>query len=139
MRGVLELAMRNVRISDGPAMAPILFANGPRLQIPGYRGAKVHVWELNTLTLMGMCHATSPNDDTPTVEALRKLQELIHDHEERLLARSYRVWSTSLGAVETRLLDSVLDCDPEDPQFLAVGAARVLLRQRPLSPSDPDL
>ncbi|KAJ7709639.1 hypothetical protein B0H17DRAFT_1324528 [Mycena rosella] len=145
MRGVLELVMRNVHISDGPAMAPILFANGPRLQIPGYRGyrgAKVHVWELNTLTLMGMWQATSPNDDTPTIEALRKLhEELIHDDEEHLLARSCRVWSTDLGAMETRLVGSFLDPEPEDPQFLAVGAARVLLRQRPTipDPSNPDL
>jgi hypothetical protein len=133
MHGVIELAMRNIhalghRPSDPVVLLP---ANVTRVVIPGYLPDKVHVWELQTLTLLGMWQATNLNDDTTTADALRKLhEELVGLDEEDLLARPYRVWSSDLGAMQTRLVGSFLDSDPEIPQFLAVGGARVVLRQR---------
>ncbi|KAJ7693449.1 hypothetical protein B0H17DRAFT_502454 [Mycena rosella] len=56
MRGVLELAMRNAHTSPGQAMDPILLLpdNATRTEVPAYRRDKTHVWEINTLTLLGM-------------------------------------------------------------------------------------
>jgi hypothetical protein len=91
----------------------------------------VHVWELKTLTLLGMWQATNRNDDEPTVEALQTLhEELVRLDDETLLAQPYRVWSPTLNAMETVLVGSFLDPEPENPQFLAVGGARILMRQR---------
>ncbi|KAJ6494932.1 hypothetical protein DFH09DRAFT_1205999 [Mycena vulgaris] len=143
MRGVLELVMRNSHTLPSRVIAPIILfpynvpGKGIRIEIPGYR--KVHVWDVNTLTLLGMWRAINLNDDTPTVEALQKLhEELVQDDEEHLLARPYRVWSPTLNAMETRLVGSFFDPEPENPQFLAVGGARVLLRQRPSVPEPSD-
>jgi hypothetical protein len=78
-----------------------------------------------------MWQATNQNDDEPTVEALQTLhEELVRLDDEVLLAQPYRVWSPTLNAMETVLVGSFLDPEPENPQFLAVGGARILMRQR---------
>ncbi|KAJ7497759.1 hypothetical protein FB451DRAFT_1212659 [Mycena latifolia] len=143
MRGVLELAMRNDHTSAGRVIDPIILlpddTHTTRVTIQGY--GKVHVWDLSTLTLLGIWRAANPND-APTVEALQKLhEELVQEGEEKLLARPYMVWSPTLNAMETRLVGSFFEAEPECPQFLAVGGARVLLRERPILPisSDPCL
>ncbi|KAJ7487759.1 hypothetical protein FB451DRAFT_725901 [Mycena latifolia] len=145
MRGILELAMRNTHTLANRGINPIILLpddnDAARVAVPGY-GGRVHVWDLDTLTLMGMWRATNPNDDAPTLEALQKLhEELVQEEEEKLLARPYQLWSPALNAMETRLVGSFLNPEPEYPQFLAVGGARVLLRQRPTLPvpSDPCL
>ncbi|KAJ7451815.1 hypothetical protein B0H11DRAFT_310181 [Mycena galericulata] len=135
LRGILELVIRNSLVSSfARPIDPIILLPVDVTCVPivGYLPEHLHLWELKTLTLRGMWQATNLNDDKPTVEALEKLHnELMQDDEEQLLARPYRVWSPNLNAMETVLVGSFLDPEPENPQFLAVGGARVLRRQRP--------
>ncbi|KAJ7104024.1 hypothetical protein B0H15DRAFT_1016455 [Mycena belliarum] len=133
MHGVLELVMRNALAQPSTKVDAIILPAPKRIKVPGYVANIEHVWELNTLTLQGIWRAANPNEeDTPTVENLRTLhEELVQDDEESLLKRPYTTWSTSLQAMETRLVGDFFDREPEYPQFLAVGGARVLLRQRP--------
>ncbi|KAJ7782303.1 hypothetical protein DFH07DRAFT_1055127 [Mycena maculata] len=134
LRGVLELVMRNTlcKSSARPIDPIILLPPDACVPIVVYRPNLVQHWELKTLTLLGMWRATNLNDEEPTVEALRKLhEELIDDDDDQLLARPYRVWSPSLHAMETVTVGSFLDPEPINPQFVAVGGARVLRRQRP--------
>jgi hypothetical protein len=129
MHGLIELVMRNIHTTGGRPFEPVVLlpANDPRV----HRN-RVHVCQLKTLTLLGMWQATNFNDDAPTVDALRTLhEELVGLDEEDLLARPCRHWSQDLQVVETRLVGSFLDPDPELPQFLAVGGARVAIRRRP--------
>ncbi|KAJ7879640.1 hypothetical protein B0H14DRAFT_2709555 [Mycena olivaceomarginata] len=123
LRGIFELIMRN----------PRCIQNG---RLPGYQRGKVFALELKTLTLRGMWQAAHPNDDEPTVEALKALhEELVDLPEDDLLARPYTQcrrpstrwrrcsWEAFLGAAGK-------------PQFLAVGGARILLRRRPRENDD---
>ncbi|KAJ7435834.1 Peroxin-3-domain-containing protein [Mycena galericulata] len=125
LRGILELVIRNSLVSSfARPIDPIILLPVDVTCVPivGYLPEHLHLWELKTLTLRGMWQATNLNDDKPTVEALEKLHnELMQDDEEQLLARPYRVWSPNLNAMETVLVGSFLDPEPEDPQFLAVG------------------
>jgi hypothetical protein len=134
LRGIFELVMRNSRCSPSECPGPLILppTDAPYVEIPAaYVSDKVHVWELKTLTLLGMWQATNRNDDEPTVEALQTLhEELVRLDDETLLAQPYRVWSPTLNAMETVLVGSFLDLEPENPQFLAVGGARILMRQR---------
>ncbi|KAJ7091914.1 hypothetical protein B0H15DRAFT_180402 [Mycena belliarum] len=134
IHGFLELVLRSaVAWSDTKVDPSILPAIKRIIKVPGFPINLEDVWELSTLTLQGIWRAAYPNDgDTPTVEALRTLhKELVQDDEEQLLARPCAVWSSSLHAMEMRLVGDFFDAEPEYPQFLAVGGARVLLRQRP--------
>ncbi|KAJ7121280.1 hypothetical protein C8R43DRAFT_76245 [Mycena crocata] len=135
IRGVLELVMRNKHCTrPDRSMDPIILlpSNATCVRIPGFRKDKVHDWELKTVTLRGIWQATHPNDVEPTIDALRRLHdELTAEDEKQLLARSCAVWSSTLNAIETVLVGSFLDAEPEFPQVLAVGGARVLMRQHP--------
>ncbi|KAJ7782311.1 hypothetical protein DFH07DRAFT_319159 [Mycena maculata] len=140
LRGILELVMRNTlcESSARPIDPIILLPTDACVPIVVYQPNVVQQWELKTLTLLGMWRATNLNDEEPTVEALQKLhEELIDDDDDELLARPYRVWSPSLHAMETVTVGSFLDPEPINPQFVAVGAARVLRRQRPDYTSTP--
>ncbi|KAJ7091910.1 hypothetical protein B0H15DRAFT_179966 [Mycena belliarum] len=126
MHGVLELTLRNGKTLTERGISPFLsLNNATRVIIPS--GGKVHTWDLTTLTLQGMWHAANPNEDAPTVEALRALhEELVQEGEEQLLARRY----TCLSTTETRLVGDFFDSESEFPQVIAVGGARVLFHQR---------
>ncbi|KAJ7091920.1 hypothetical protein B0H15DRAFT_973939 [Mycena belliarum] len=141
MHGVLELTLRNGETLTERDISPFLsLNNATRVIIPS--GGKVHTWDLTTLTLQGMWHAANPNEDAPTGEALRALhEELVQDDEEQLLARPYAVWSPSLQAMETRLAGEFFSPETEHAQVIAVGGARVCLRQLPRLPipNDPCL
>ncbi|KAJ7212916.1 hypothetical protein GGX14DRAFT_619396 [Mycena pura] len=137
LRGIFELVMRNEHlICLRERVNPIILLpeDETRFQIPAYQTGKVMTVELRTLTLNGMWRGAHPNDDDrrPTSEELQQLHhELIKADDADLLARSYRAWSRTLNAMETVLVSSFFDLEPEIPQFLAVGGARVLLRQPP--------
>ncbi|KAJ7091921.1 hypothetical protein B0H15DRAFT_973941 [Mycena belliarum] len=134
IHGVLELVLRSVVARSDKEVDPsILPATKRIIKVPGFPINLEDVWELSTLSLLGIWRAAYPNEgDTPTVEALRALhEELVQDNEEELLARPCAVWSSSLQAMEMRLVGDFFDAKPEYPQFLAVGGARVLLRQWP--------
>ncbi|KAJ7873932.1 hypothetical protein B0H14DRAFT_2719309, partial [Mycena olivaceomarginata] len=136
LRGIFELIMRNPRcIQNGRSVDPIVLlpVEDTCIQVPGYQCGKIFALELKTLTLRGMWQAAHPNDDEPTVEALKALhEELMNLPEDDLLARPYAEWSPALNAMETVLVGSFLLSElPESPQFLAVGGARILLRRRP--------
>ncbi|KAJ7141326.1 hypothetical protein C8R44DRAFT_866960 [Mycena epipterygia] len=133
LRGIFELLFRNAHTQYGPTVEPIVLlpVDVTRIELPTYLRNGVHVWDIKTLTLLGMWQATNLNDDEPTLEALRTLhQALIDDDEEHLLARPYRVWSPTLNAMETVSVSSFFDPEPEPTQFLAVGGARILTRRR---------
>ncbi|KAJ7091912.1 hypothetical protein B0H15DRAFT_834534 [Mycena belliarum] len=136
MHGVLELVMRNKHTTGLKMADPIIFpVPGNLVRVTGQLANVTHIWEPKTLTLQGMWRAANPNEDTSTVEALRTLhEEILKDDEEELLARPCTLWSSSLQAMEMRLVGDCFDPQPEYPQFLAVGGARVLLRQRPSMP-----
>ncbi|KAJ7212915.1 hypothetical protein GGX14DRAFT_619392 [Mycena pura] len=137
LRGIFELVMRNehlicLRERVNPII--LLSEDETRIQIPAYQPGKVMTVELRTLTLNGMWRGAHPNDDgrRPTSEELQQLHhELTKADDADLLARSYRAWSRTLNAMETVLVSSFFDPEPEIPQFLAVGGARVLLRKPP--------
>jgi len=138
--GIFELVMRNSCCApyEHP-IGPLILdpANVSRVEIPAYASDEVYVWELKTLTLRGMWLAANPNDAEPTVEDLEKLHdELAELEEDELLARSYAEWSTTLNAMETVLVGSFLDPEAKNPQFLAVGGARILMRQPPKPDED---
>ncbi|KAJ6489582.1 hypothetical protein C8R47DRAFT_472446 [Mycena vitilis] len=140
LRGVFELVMRNWDTKSDHPIDPIILLplDVTRVEIPAYDSDQVHVWELKTVTLRGMWQATNLNDDEPTIEALEALhEELVDLEEDELLARPYRVWSPTLNAMETVLVSSFFDPEPEVPQFLAVGGVRILMRQR-LEEEDED-
>ncbi|KAJ7782291.1 hypothetical protein DFH07DRAFT_318880 [Mycena maculata] len=140
LRGILELVIRNSHCApdERPIDFILLPADVTCVPIAVYRPNVIQQWELKTLTLLGMWRATNLNDEEPTVEALQKLhEELTHDVDDQLLARPYRVWSPSLNAMETVVVGSFFDPEPENPQFIAVGGARVLRRQRPDYKSTP--
>ncbi|KAJ7739026.1 hypothetical protein DFH07DRAFT_79392 [Mycena maculata] len=140
LRGILELVIRNSHCApdEHPTDFILLTADVTCVPIAVYRPNLVQHWELKTLTLLEMWRATNLNDEEPTVEALQKLhEELTHDDDDQLLARPYRVWSPSLNAMETVAVGSFFDPEPENPQFVAVGGARVLRRQRPDYKSTP--
>ncbi|KAJ6489583.1 hypothetical protein C8R47DRAFT_472601 [Mycena vitilis] len=129
LRGVLELVMNKRAKPTNPII--LLPPDINRVEVPAYRRGQVHVWELKTVTLRGMWQATNLNDEEPTIQALETLHgELVDLDEDELLARPYRVWSPALNAMETVLVESFFDPKPEVPQFLAVGGARVLMRER---------
>lgn len=87
-------------------------------------------WELWTLSLRGLWRAANPNDDAPSVEALRTLrEEVMIEEEDALLARLYRPPSPSLGTAETVLVRSFLDAGT-GMAFAAVGGGRILTRRR---------
>ncbi|KAJ7091925.1 hypothetical protein B0H15DRAFT_929972 [Mycena belliarum] len=126
LHGILELMLRNRHTFAKKKMDPFLSLDtATRVTIPGH--SKVHTWELTTLTLQGMWRAANPNEDAPTVEALRILhEELVQEDEEQLLAMRY----TCLSTTDTRLVGDFFDTESEFSQVIAVGGARVLLRQR---------
>ncbi|KAJ7615045.1 hypothetical protein DFH06DRAFT_128634 [Mycena polygramma] len=134
LRGVFELVLGN-KLAGEPKciMGPLeLFSTTgvSRVKMRDPTDVKrLCYWELRTLTLSGLWRATNPNDDKPTPEALQTLyKELLEDEEEQLLERPYAVWSPNLGAMETVLVRSFLQTEPDTPFFLAVGGARVLMR-----------
>ncbi|KAF7357781.1 hypothetical protein MVEN_00824100 [Mycena venus] len=126
LHGIFELIMRNAHCakSSRPVDPIVLLpADVAHIQLPAYQADEVLIVELKTVTLRGMWEAANPNDDEPAVEALQALhEELVHLKEDELLARPYRVWSSSLNATETVLVRDFFDSEPEFPQFLAVGA-----------------
>ncbi|KAJ7673043.1 hypothetical protein DFH06DRAFT_1292840 [Mycena polygramma] len=134
LRGVLELVMGNTISSERECiMGPLELFSTTGVSRVKMRNPtdlkKVCYWELRTLTLRGLWRAKNLNDDKPTPEALGTLhEELMKDEEEQLLERRYAVWSPSLGAMETVLVRSFLETEPDTPLFLAVGGARVLMR-----------
>ncbi|KAJ6507118.1 hypothetical protein C8R47DRAFT_1100400 [Mycena vitilis] len=140
LRGLFELVMRNRDMKFRRLVDPIILLphDVTRVEIPAHDSDQVHVWELKTVTLRGMWQVTNMNDDEPTIEALEALhEELVDLEEDELLARPYRVWSPTLNAMETVLVSSFFDPEPEVPQFLAVGGVRILMRQR-LEEEDED-
>ncbi|KAJ6498844.1 hypothetical protein C8R45DRAFT_1071531 [Mycena sanguinolenta] len=133
--GIFELVVRNSRCWRRN-VDPIVLRPAENLhciQIPAYQPENNLTLELKTLTLRGMWQATSPNDNEPTVEALKALhEELVNLREDELLARPYTAWSPILNAMETVRVGSFFDPEPsENPRFLAIGGAQILLRQRP--------
>ncbi|KAJ7353521.1 hypothetical protein DFH08DRAFT_987991 [Mycena albidolilacea] len=87
-------------------------------------------WELRTLSLRGLWRAANPNDDAPSVEALRTLrEEVMIEEEDALLARLHRPPSPSLGTAETVPVRSFLDAGT-GMAFAAVGGGRILTRRR---------
>ncbi|KAJ6499524.1 hypothetical protein C8R47DRAFT_292300 [Mycena vitilis] len=134
LRGVFELVLGN-QLAGEPRciMGPLeLFSttgvSRVKMRDPTDVKRLCH-WELRTLTLNGLWRATNLNDDKPTAEALETLhKELLGDEEEQLLERPYAVWSPDHGAMETVLVRSFLQTEPDTPFFLAVGGARVLMR-----------
>ncbi|KAJ6454468.1 hypothetical protein C8R47DRAFT_1083128 [Mycena vitilis] len=141
--GIFELVVRNSHCSSPlrPILPIILLpADVRRVQIPAYEPDASVTVELKTLTLRGMWQATNLNDDEPTAEALETMHKvLVELDEESLLARSYRLWSPERNAMETVLVGSFLDPEPEVPQFLAVGGARILMRQRGICQPEPEV
>lgn len=72
-----------------------------------------------------MWRTANPNDDEPSVDALRKLHaELTQEDEESFVARQYCSFDTG----ETVLVRSFLQLEPGIPVLLAVEGARVLMR-----------
>ncbi|KAJ7633477.1 hypothetical protein DFH06DRAFT_1479697 [Mycena polygramma] len=137
LRGVFELVLGNAISSERECiMGPLELSSTTgvsrvKMRNPTDLKKVCHWehWELRTLTLRGLWRAKNLNDDKPTPEALGTLhEELMKDEEEQLLERPYAVWSPSLGAMETVLVRSFLDTEPDTPLFLAVGGARVLMR-----------
>ncbi|KAJ6507409.1 hypothetical protein C8R47DRAFT_93196 [Mycena vitilis] len=135
LRGVFELVMGNEISSERECiMGPLELFSTTGVSRVKMRNPtdlkKVCHWDLRTLTLRGLWRAKNLNDDKPTPEALGTLhEELMKDKEEQLLERPYAVWSPSLGAMETVLVRSFLETEPDTPLlFLAVGGARVLMR-----------
>jgi hypothetical protein len=130
--GIFELVMRNARCA-GRDVEPIILLERDRIRVPGFYPKKVFTLDLKTLTLRGMWRAAHPNDDEPTVEALKALhEELVNLPEDDLLARPYTEWSATFKAMETVPVGSFLPSElPENPHFMAVGGARILLRRRP--------
>ncbi|KAJ7091922.1 hypothetical protein B0H15DRAFT_948116 [Mycena belliarum] len=122
MHGVLELVMRNKHTTGIKMADPIIFpVPGNLVRVTGQLANVTHIWEPKTLTLQGMWRAANPNEDTPTVEALRTLhEEILKDNEEELLARPCMVWSSSIQAMEMRLVGDCLDPQPE-PQGLKLN------------------
>ncbi|KAJ7879638.1 hypothetical protein B0H14DRAFT_3129698 [Mycena olivaceomarginata] len=135
--GIFELVMRNARCA-GRDVEPIILLERDRIRVPGFYPKKVFTLDLKTLTLRGMWLAAHPNDDEPTVEALKALhEELVNLPEDDLLARPYTEWSPTFNAMETVPVGSFLPSElPENPQFMAVGGARILLRRRPSENND---
>ncbi|KAJ7267597.1 hypothetical protein B0H12DRAFT_116745 [Mycena haematopus] len=134
--GIFELVMRNSHCRGRRDVDPIVLQPTEILhciKVPAYQPEKDLTLELQTLTLRGMWHAANPNDGEPTVGALEALhEELLNLKEDELLVRPYTAWSPSLNVMETVLVGSFLDSQPsENPRFLAVGGARILLRQQP--------
>jgi len=137
LRGVFELGMQRAALPHRPVDPLILLPpDVARVEIPAYPDG-VHVWELKTLTLRGMWLGANPNEDEPTVEDLRTLhEELVCLDDEELLARPYRTWSATHNATETVSVESFFDPEPEVPQFVAVGGARILRRDSVFYPLD---
>ncbi|KAJ7139048.1 hypothetical protein C8R44DRAFT_727160 [Mycena epipterygia] len=135
LRGVFELVMGNTCCGETTQLiGPLELFSSPgvshvRMRDPADK--QVRRWDLRTLTLFGMWQGANPNEDKPSVDALQKLhKELVGDDEEGLLARPYSEWSPTLNAMETVLVRSFVEAEPEIPLFLAVGGARVLARRR---------
>lgn len=133
LRGAFDLVLGNER--KRPETVAILLApdNDTHVRIPAYPDGILTV-ELMTVTLLGLWRGMHPNDDQskPTTKELWKLhKQLLKEDEAALLARLYRFWSRDLGAMKTVLVESFLSSEPECPQFVAVGGARILLRQPP--------
>ncbi|KAJ6594614.1 hypothetical protein B0H19DRAFT_1247275 [Mycena capillaripes] len=135
LRGIFELVLGNTVCGEPKCiMGPLeLFSTTgvSRVKMRDPTDVKrVCYWELRTLTLLGLWRATNGNDDKPTVEALQSLhEELMQDDEERLLARPYSTRSSTRNVMETVLVRSFLEAEPDTPLFLAVGGARVLMRR----------
>ncbi|KAF7376542.1 hypothetical protein MSAN_00070300 [Mycena sanguinolenta] len=133
LHGIFELVMRNSRCWMRDVHPIILQAaeNCRYTQVPAYQPEEELIVELKTLTLRGMWHAVNLGE--PTAEALAAFhEELVKLKEDELLARPYTTWSPTLNAMETVLVGSFFDSEPpENPRFLAVGGAHVLLQQRP--------
>ncbi|KAJ7267594.1 hypothetical protein B0H12DRAFT_1097919 [Mycena haematopus] len=144
LQGILELVMRNSYCRGPRAVDPIVLEPADILhciQVPAQQPEKDFTLELKTLTLRGMWQAANLSDDEPTVEALEALhEELLNLKEDELLiVRPYAAWSSSLNAMETVLVESFFDSrPPENPRFLAVGGAHVLLRQQPREDVEED-
>ncbi|KAJ7217669.1 hypothetical protein GGX14DRAFT_597290 [Mycena pura] len=139
LRGVCELVMRNARISRGQRSNPIILLPTVRVEVLAFQLGKVLTLELKTLTLHGLWRGTHPNDDErmPTNEELLHLhKELLDADEPDLLARLYRTLSPTLNVMETVIVSSFFDPEPEHAQFLAVGGARILLRRPPKQTED---
>ncbi|KAJ7873933.1 hypothetical protein B0H14DRAFT_3557312, partial [Mycena olivaceomarginata] len=112
--GIFELVMRNARCA-GRDVEPIILLERDRIRVPGFYPKKVFTLDLKTLTLRGMWLAAHPNDDEPTVEALKALhEELVNLPEDDLLARR----------VHRMVADIQRDGDRARRKLLALGAAR---------------
>ncbi|KAJ6617553.1 hypothetical protein B0H10DRAFT_2218491 [Mycena sp. CBHHK59/15] len=138
LRGVFELVMGNTcctkairtRLVDGIELFSLNGITHVRLDDPVDN--VVRVWELRTLTLLGMWQGANANarDDKPSRDALQKLhQELTDDDEESLLDRLYSTWSSTKNTMETVPVRSFIEPQPDSPLFLAVGGARILIRR----------
>ncbi|KAJ7045976.1 hypothetical protein C8F04DRAFT_455726 [Mycena alexandri] len=128
LRGVLELVIQK---GQRPVESIILLpADVTLVRLPSYEPNEVLTVELTTLTLREMWHGAHPNDDEPTIEALQDLhKELLDLDEEKLLTRQCSVWSPALGAMKSEPVSSFLTPNLQHRQILAVGGARVLIRQ----------
>ncbi|KAJ7461870.1 hypothetical protein B0H11DRAFT_1923524 [Mycena galericulata] len=127
MRGIFELVMRRIyscQKIDPVILPPEVADDSSIVEIThSWDNAEPEQWALRTLTLRGMWHAASPNNDEPSIDDLRKLHaELICEDEARLLERPYHDAGTGLVA----LVGSYLKAEPNISVFLAVGGARVL-------------
>ncbi|KAJ6475761.1 hypothetical protein C8R47DRAFT_668209 [Mycena vitilis] len=131
--GIFEITFGNTQAGPRRLLDPvdkISFDGATRIQVLDPADGVPRIWELRTLTLRGMWQAVNPNDSVPSVEALRTLHEqLVQDDEEVLLARPYSRWSPTLDAMETVSVSDFVEAEPEIPQFLAVGGARILMRR----------
>ncbi|KAJ7719452.1 hypothetical protein B0H16DRAFT_1739388 [Mycena metata] len=95
------------------------------VQLRAYQEDESITVELKTLTLFRMWRGSNLNDE-PTVKDLDDLHEELVELEEADLLRPYAPTS---GSTETALVGSFLHAEPEHTQFLAVGGARILVRQ----------
>ncbi|KAJ6473565.1 hypothetical protein C8R47DRAFT_714987 [Mycena vitilis] len=129
VHGIFELVMRNTRCAQtSREIDPVILSPHDKAAVVEIRNPDrdtVQRLALKTLTLRGLWRGANPNDDQPSIGALRELHtQLLQEDEECIMARPYN----ALGTGETALVRTFLEVEQGIPVVLAVGGARVLMR-----------
>ncbi|KAJ7640877.1 hypothetical protein DFH06DRAFT_1429911 [Mycena polygramma] len=128
VHGIFELVMRNTRCAQtSREIDPVVLSPPENTSVVEIRDPDRHTVRrlaLKTLTLRGLWRGANPNDDQPSIEALRELHaRLVQEDEECLMVRPY----CALDTGDTALVQSFLEVE-QGFVLLAVGGARVLMR-----------